>query len=129
MPVSVKALAHPDFAGGTVDTGLIAREGDALMPPSGHRPRADGSRDGDGAALLLLRAFASMRRTSASAHVPARWRALRVLLHGPGAEEPAPSMLVAEGGQVWRLEPWRVDAGASGACGRRRDPCARCRAA
>jgi 3-methylcrotonyl-CoA carboxylase alpha subunit len=26
-------------------------------------------------------------------------------------------MLVAEGGQVWRLEPWRVDAGASGHAG------------
>ena len=30
----VTALEHPDFVAGTVDTGLIAREGDALMPPA-----------------------------------------------------------------------------------------------
>ncbi len=29
----VQALDHPDFASGQVDTGLIAREGEALMPP------------------------------------------------------------------------------------------------
>ena len=29
----VRALADPDFASGNVDTGLIARKGEALMPP------------------------------------------------------------------------------------------------
>src|SRR5688500_10505883 len=29
----VKALAHPAFVAATLDTGLIGREGDALMPP------------------------------------------------------------------------------------------------
>ena len=29
----VEALDHPDFVAGNVDTGFIAREGEALMPP------------------------------------------------------------------------------------------------
>ena len=35
-------------------------------------------------------------------------------LHGPGAEEPAPAMLVAESGAVWQLTPWRAAGSASG---------------
>src|SRR3546814_11108695 len=42
---------------------------------------------------------------------------VEVELHGPGAEEPAPAMLVAEGGSVWQLAPWRADASAAGAAG------------
>ena len=42
---------------------------------------------------------------------------VEVELHGPGAEEPAPAMLVAEGGSVWQLAPWRADASAGGAAG------------
>jgi len=40
-----------------------------------------------------------------------------VELHGPGAEEPAPAMLVAEAGSVWQLTPWRAEGGAGGAGG------------
>src|SRR3546814_13143516 len=42
---------------------------------------------------------------------------VEVELHGPGAEEPAPAMLVAEGGSVWQLAPWRADASAGGVAG------------
>ena len=34
-----------------------------------------------------------------------------VTLHGPGAEEPAPAMLVAESGAVWQMTPWRAVGG------------------
>ena len=44
-------------------------------------------------------------------------QAVEVTLHGPGASDPAPSMLVAEGGQVWRLEPWRAEGGPGGHAG------------
>ena len=110
----VKALAHPDFAGGTVDTGLIAREGDALMPPE----RPSGAALTQAAMAMTPRSLLAGFRLNApdkkSAHFLLDGAAVEVSLHGPGAEEPAPSMLVAEGGQVWRLEQWRVDAGASG---------------
>ncbi|MDE0946271.1 MAG: ATP-grasp domain-containing protein, partial [Sphingobium sp.] len=39
----VKALENPDFVAARLDTGLIAREGDALMPPL--RPDADALAD------------------------------------------------------------------------------------
>jgi 3-methylcrotonyl-CoA carboxylase alpha subunit len=39
---------------------------------------------------------------------------VEVELHGPGAEEPAPAMLVAEGGSVWQLAPWRAEGSAGG---------------
>ena len=42
---------------------------------------------------------------------------VEVELHGPGAEEPAPAMLVAEGGSVWQLAPWRADTSAGGVAG------------
>src|SRR3546814_8146819 len=36
-----------------------------------------------------------------------------VALHGPGTDEPASAMLVAESGSVWQLSPWRA-VGAAG---------------
>src|SRR3546814_3051995 len=36
-----------------------------------------------------------------------------VALHGPGTDEPASAMLVAESGSVWPLSPWRA-VGAAG---------------
>lgn len=113
----VKALAHPDFAAGTVDTGLIAREGDALMPAE----RPSGRALTEAAMAMVPRSLLAGFRLNAPdkrhAHFLLDGGATEVALHGPGAESPAPSMLVAEGGQVWRLEPWRVDAGAAGHAG------------
>jgi 3-methylcrotonyl-CoA carboxylase alpha subunit len=37
---------------------------------------------------------------------------VEVALHGTGEASPAPSMLVAEGGAVWVLSPFRFDGGA-----------------
>ena len=113
----VKALAHPDFTAGTVDTGLIAREGDALMPPQ--RP-SDGALT-QAAMAMVPQSLQAGFRLNAPDKRTARFlldgQAVEVILHGPGSAEPAPSMLVAEGGQVWRLEPWRTEGGAGGHAG------------
>jgi len=102
----VKALTHPDFVTGQLDTGLIAREGDALLPPvqpsttalreaatelvapamlNGFRLNAAGSRDGN----FLLNG------------VPIR------LSVGDAAGD-CERVLIAEDGQVWELTRWRI---------------------
>lgn len=100
----VEALEHEAFAEGNIDTGLIAREGDALMPPA----LPSGEALADAAAALIgelpmagFRLNAQSRRTDT------------FLLDGAtigiehGAAEPGSeavdSLLIAEGGQVWQL--------------------------
>jgi len=114
----VEALEHEAFAEGNVDTGLIAREGDALMPPALPSDEALA----DAAAALIgelpmagFRLNAQPRRTDT------------FLLDGAtvaiehGAAEPGSaavdSLLIAEGGQVWQLTRWRAAGGAAGAAG------------
>jgi 3-methylcrotonyl-CoA carboxylase alpha subunit len=114
----VEALEHEAFAEGNIDTGLIAREGDALMPPA----LPSGEALADAAAALIgelpmagFRLNAQSRRTDT------------FLLDGAtigiehGAAEPGSeavdSLLIAEGGQVWQLTPWRAAGGTVGAAG------------
>ena len=110
----VKALEHPDFAAARLDTGLIERAGEALMPPA--RPSEE----------ALADAAASLSRGGGLAgfrlNAPVRREGM-FLLDGEAvtiAYDPcqggdrADDVLVAEGGQVWRLAPWRAD-GAAGA--------------
>ncbi len=108
----VEALDHPDFVAGTVDTGLIAREGEGLMPPVLPSDEALA----DAAASLAgeggFRLNAAPRRQG--------W----FLLDGQpieidfaeGAAESVEDdhILIAEGGQVWELARWRVDGAAAG---------------
>jgi 3-methylcrotonyl-CoA carboxylase alpha subunit len=114
----VQALDHPDFVAARLDTGLIAREGDALMPTAhpGDEALADAA-----AALSDASAFAGFRLNA-----PPRRSAL-FLLDGEtveidfaeaDAKKPtaADALLVSGGGQTWRLERWRAAAvGAGGA--------------
>ena len=110
----VKALEHPDFIAARLDTGLIGREGEALMPPA--RPSDD----------ALADAAASLTRGGGLAgfrlNAPVRSEGI-FLLDGEAVTisydprqggEGADDVLVAQGGQVWRLTPWRA-AGAAGA--------------
>ncbi len=115
----VEALDHPDFASGQVDTGLIAREGEALMPPS--EPSEDALAEAAGAligqdALTGFRLNAAPRRTA------------RFLLDGQpitvdfaeaGEVPPAPTdeVLISEGGQSWSFTRWRADGLAAGGAG------------
>ncbi|BBF70501.1 acetyl/propionyl/methylcrotonyl-CoA carboxylase subunit alpha [Sphingomonas bisphenolicum] len=111
----VKALEHPDFVAARLDTGLIGREGDALMPPA----RPDDEALADAAIALVEADGLSGFRLNA----PLK-REARFLLDGAAitvtfdprqgeAQDDKDDVLVAQGGQVWRLAPWRV-AGVSG---------------
>jgi 3-methylcrotonyl-CoA carboxylase alpha subunit len=114
----VEALDHPDFAAGNVDTGLIAREGEALMPPA--QPSEE--------ALIEAAAALAPDRPSAGfrLNAPTR-REGRFLLAGepiaidftdaPEVEVPAPldSVLITEGGQTWELAPFRATGATGGA--------------
>ena len=114
----VEALEHEAFADGNVDTGLIAREGDALMPPALPSDEALA----DAAAALIGELPMSGFRLNA----PSR-RTDTFLLDGAtiaiehdaaeSGSEAVDSLLIAEGGQVWQLMPWRAAGGTVGAAG------------
>ncbi|MFC0206116.1 acetyl/propionyl/methylcrotonyl-CoA carboxylase subunit alpha [Novosphingobium soli] len=112
----VKALEHPDFAAGRVDTGLIGRDGETMAEPP-----VPSSEALEAAAQALAPAtLASGLRLNAA---PARkaWflldgETVEIALTGEGSAEPAPGVLVTEQGQAWLLETWRRD-GAHGAAG------------
>jgi 3-methylcrotonyl-CoA carboxylase alpha subunit len=66
---------------------------------------------------MVLRSLASGFRLNAAkcCTAPFLLDGLRVdvKLEGQGADEPAADMLIAEGGMVWQLSPWRVGGGAA----------------
>ena len=103
----VKALAHPQFAAGTVDTGLIGRDGAALSEP----PTPSDAALTRAANQLVARSSVPGFRLNAAprrrAHFLLEGEAVEVGLTGPGADHPAESALVAENGQTWLLTPWR----------------------
>ncbi len=112
----VEALDHPVFVTGNVDTGLIAREGDALMPPDQPTEEA------------LIASAAALSGAVANAgfrlNAPRRLEG-RFLLDGKPvtidfADAPATTaidddVLITEGGQTWQLTPWRATGVAAGA--------------
>ncbi|MFB0873187.1 MULTISPECIES: biotin carboxylase N-terminal domain-containing protein [unclassified Sphingobium] len=109
----VKALRHADFAAARLDTGLIARAGDALMPPT--RPSEEAL--ADGAAALTRGGGLAGFRLNAPVHTEAMFLLDRDAVSTrfdprEGADAPSSDVLIAEDGQVWRLAPWR--AGGSG---------------
>ncbi|SBV32821.1 Carbamoyl-phosphate synthase L chain, ATP-binding [uncultured Sphingopyxis sp.] len=113
----LSALDHPDFVAGTVDTGLIGRDGDAMT----EEPEPSAQALTNAAMAMVPRALQSGFRLNApdvrTAPFLLDGKRVDVALHGPGAEEPAPAMLVAERGSVWQLAPWRAEGGAGGAAG------------
>ncbi|HET6526288.1 acetyl/propionyl/methylcrotonyl-CoA carboxylase subunit alpha [Sphingopyxis sp.] len=113
----LNALDHPDFVTGTVDTGLIGRDGDAMTA----EPVPTAQALTNAAMAMVPRSLQAGFRLNApdvrSAPFLLDGKRVEVELHGPGAEAPAPAMLVAEGGSVWQLAPWRADASAGGAAG------------
>ncbi len=115
----VQALDHPDFASGQVDTGLIAREGEALMPPTEPSEEALA----EAAAALIGQDELSGFRLNAAPR-----RSARFLLDGwpitvdfseAGEVPPAPTdeVLISEGGQSWSFTRWRADGLAAGGAG------------
>lgn len=115
----VEALDHPAFVAGTVDTGLIAREGEALMPPVQPSEEALIAAAAELAGPGLLAGF----RLNAAAR-----RSGVFLLNGQpvaidfaAATPPDAALdgtvLISEGGQTWELAPFRHIPTAGGASG------------
>ncbi|MGF7150370.1 3-methylcrotonyl-CoA carboxylase alpha subunit [Sphingomonas zeicaulis] len=109
-----KALHHPAFAEARLDTGLIAREGDALLPAA---VPSDAALARAAATLAAPGPLAGVR-LNAPRRLEGRFlldgAPVTVALQPAAVTDPAPRALIAEGGQVWQLLPWRA-AGAGGA--------------
>ncbi|MCU6454686.1 ATP-grasp domain-containing protein [Sphingomonas sp. A2-49] len=114
----VEALDHPDFVAGRVDTGLIAREGDALMPPV--LPSEE-------VLATAAAALAGPQRIAGFRLNAAPQRTARMLVGGepvsvdfaavavsPVAHD---RLLVTEGGQTWEVTPFRAAGAAAGGAG------------
>ncbi|QUM71264.1 acetyl/propionyl/methylcrotonyl-CoA carboxylase subunit alpha [Sphingopyxis granuli] len=108
----IRALDHPDFVAGAVDTGLIGRDGEAMAAA----PEPSAAALTNAAMAMVPRSLQAGFRLNApdvrSAPFLLDGKRVDVALHGPGTDEPAPAMLVAEAGAVWQLTPWRVEGGA-----------------
>jgi len=112
----VQALDHPAFVAATLDTGLIAREGDALMPPA--MPSDEALADA-AAALAGTGPFVGFRLNAA----PRREGMFLVNgepvvidfaeASGDAATDDS-SLLVSEGGQTWEVSRWRAIGAAAG---------------
>ncbi len=115
----VQALDHPDFASGQVDTGLIAREGEALMPP----PEPSEEALAEAAAALIGQDELLGFRLNASPRRSARFlldgRPITVDFSDAGEVPAAPTdeVLISEGGQSWSFTRWRADGLAAGGAG------------
>ncbi|APZ97955.1 methylcrotonoyl-CoA carboxylase [Sphingopyxis sp. QXT-31] len=113
----INALDHPDFVAGSVDTGLIGRDGDSMTA----EPEPSAQALTNAAMAMTPRSLQAGFRLNApdvrSAPFLLDGKRVEVALHGPGAEEPAPAMLVAESGSVWQLTPWRAAGSTGGAAG------------
>jgi len=110
----VKALAHPQFAAGAVDTGLIGRDGEAMAQP----PSPSDAALSNTAMQLVPRSGVPGFRLNAAPRRHARFlldgETVEIALTGHGTDHPQESALVTENGQAWRLTPWRKQ-GAHGA--------------
>ena len=110
----VKALEHPDFVAARIDTGLIGREGEALMPPA----RPSDHALADAAASLTRGGGLAGFRLNAPVRSEGTFlldgEAVTISYDPRQGGEGADDVLVAQGGQVWCLTPWRA-AGAAGA--------------
>ncbi|MBB5706082.1 acetyl/propionyl/methylcrotonyl-CoA carboxylase subunit alpha [Sphingopyxis panaciterrulae] len=109
----IRALDHPDFVAGKVDTGLIGRDGDAMTAEPEPSPQALTN----AAMAMVPRSLQAGFRLNApdvrTTPFLLDGKRVDVALHGPGTDEPASAMLVAESGSVWQLSPWRA-VGAAG---------------
>jgi 3-methylcrotonyl-CoA carboxylase alpha subunit len=109
----VKALRHPEFAAGEVDTGLIGRDGEAMAEPPVPSPKALSNA---AVRLVTWRDQAGFRLNAparTTAHFLLDGETIEVELGEPAADAsgaaPLGSVLVAEHGQAWQLAPWRQD--------------------
>ena len=113
----VKALAHPAFVAGDVDTGLIGRAGEALAEPPIPSPTAMSK----AAQRLTWHVDQPGFRLNAAPVRAALFLldgdSLEIELTGRGSDNPEAAVLVTEAGQAWQLTRWRHHAAHGGAVG------------
>jgi 3-methylcrotonyl-CoA carboxylase alpha subunit len=105
----VNALAHPEFSAGTVDTGLIGRDGDEL---AASRAPSQAVLTNAAAGLVLSSAAPGFRLNAAPRQMATflvDGAPLDIALSGAGSAAPRQSELLAEKGQTWLLTAWRHD--------------------
>ncbi|MGD9664837.1 MAG: biotin carboxylase N-terminal domain-containing protein [Novosphingobium sp.] len=105
----VKTLDHPDFVAGDVDTGLVARAGEHLLPEG--NPSEDALTDAAGY-LVGIQPLAGFRLNAPAvreAMFLLDGKPVKIALNG-GEDEGAEEVILAENGQSWRLAKWRIDA-------------------
>jgi len=110
----VKALEHPEFAAGKVDTGLIGRDGEEMAEPP---VLSDEALTAAAMALVPAQDMAGFRLNAPpkrTAWFLLEGETVEVELAGEFEEEPASSVLVTEQGQAWLLEPWRAEGSHAG---------------
>ena len=116
----VKSLNHPAFRAGTVDTGLIAREGDALMPAllPGKEALSQAAAQVGGAGGIAGFRLNRGARSDARVLIDGKPQEVEVV---PGGDvlsrPPCRRILVTEHGQSWDVQQYRVSPGAGGATG------------
>ncbi|MBT0668700.1 acetyl/propionyl/methylcrotonyl-CoA carboxylase subunit alpha [Novosphingobium profundi] len=107
-PFLVQALEHPDFVAGRVDTGLVARDGEALarsVQPSREVLEAAANALVGRTRLMGFRLNAPPRRV---ARFRLEGEPIDIAL-GEGCDEPVDAVLLAERGEAWQLTGWRRD--------------------
>ena len=106
----VKALAHPQFVAGTVDTGLIGRDGEALAEP----PVPSDAGLAQAAAALTPKSAVPGFRLNAQPRRRGRFlldgENVEIALTGRSTNQPQETVLITEQGQAWLLSPWRRQA-------------------
>ncbi len=110
----VKALAHPDFAAGDVDTGLIGRDGEAMAAAPEPSPAALSAAADRLVAASPSPGFRLNAPAVARAHFLLDGEPVAIDLAGPGHAQAAAAALVTEAGQAWQLTPWRKDGSHAG---------------
>ncbi|MFD1788779.1 acetyl/propionyl/methylcrotonyl-CoA carboxylase subunit alpha [Sphingomonas floccifaciens] len=110
----VKALEHPAFVAADLDTGLIARDGDALTPDA--LPSEDALAEAAGrivgdAALSGFRLNAAPNRT---VRLLVDGEAVEIEAREPGEEIEDDGLLLTEAGQTWSVTPFRAGGVAAG---------------
>ncbi len=110
----VKALAHPDFAAGDVDTGLIGRDGEAMAAAPEPSPAALSAAADRLVAASPSPGFRLNAPAVARAHFLLDGEPVAIDLAGPGRAQAAAAALVTEAGQAWQLTPWRKDGSHAG---------------
>ena len=111
----VRALEHPAFVAGEVDTGIIAREGDALLPdamPSDEALAAAATAISRNDPLAGFRVNAPSRTHE---YLAVDGMLAVIDRETGGSEDAEDSVLVSEGGQTWHVTPYRASGTSTGA--------------